>query len=57
MKVKVELDVDIDGDITFEEAEEFLQYVFALKDNCHVEKQFLRGEIEYEFANLKCKEE
>lgn len=56
MKVKIESDVDIDGNMSLEDAEEFIQYVLGIKDTCRVEKDFLCGEYEYKFTNLKCKE-
>lgn len=57
MKVKVELNIQIHGGTTFEEAVEYLKFELGYNCGCRVENPFISGDAEFEVVDFDCEEE
>lgn len=57
MKVKVELEIDIKGDVALNEVEEYLKYEFGYNGGCSVDNPFIEGDAEFEVTDFDCEEE
>ncbi len=57
MKVKVELEIDIKGDATLNEVEEYLKFEFGYNGRCSVDNPFIDGDAEFEVTGFDCEEE
>lgn len=57
MKVKVELEIDIKGDATLNEVEEYLKYEFGYNGGCSVDNPFIDGDAEFKVTGFDCEEE
>lgn len=57
MKVKVELNIQIHGETTFEEAVEYLKFELGYNGVCRAENPFISGDAEFEVVDFDCEEE
>lgn len=56
MKLKVELNIQIHGETTFEEAVEYLKFELGYNGNCRSENPFISGDAEFEVVDFDCEE-
>ena len=57
MKVKVELNIQIHGETTFEEAVEYLKFELGYNGDCRAENPFISGDAEFKVVDFDCEEE
>lgn len=50
MKVKVEIEIEVKGDATFDEVEEFMEYEMHLSRYCSVNNPFIDEDVDCDYV-------